>query len=134
MTEELGADLSDARLQENADPEVSIENTLIPSEEELLGKPLYQIVDEQNPDRKITIYAYWGDKEYVEVGDTIRLTAKLEGYEGLVYSLRWQTSYETQGAWVDLQDGTGSSYTFILDDDNYTWFWRVLVDITGVTE
>src|SRR5690606_32318861 len=112
--------------------EVNLEETLISSEEELLGKPLYQIVDEQNPDRKVTIYIYWGDKEYVEIGDTIRLTAKLEGYEGLVYTLNWQNSLSGQGDWQNIAGAEGESYSFTLDEANYTWFWRVAVEITAV--
>lgn len=105
-----------------------------PVVEEPLGIPLYEILDEQYPDRKITIYAYWGDKDYVEIGDEVRLTAKLEGYEGLVYSLIWQCSTSGESAYSDIPGAEGASHTFIVNESNYYWFWRVAVDVTGVAE
>ncbi len=103
-------------------------------EEEELGIPLYQILDEQFPDRRITIYANWGDKDYIVAGDKVRLTAKLEGYEGLVYSIKWQYSLDGQEDWQDVENGDGRTYTFEVNEFNFTWYWRAVVTVSGVEE
>ena len=102
-------------------------------ENPVLGVPLYEILDAQFPGRKIVIYAFWGEKDYVEIGDDVLLTAVLTGYEGLDYSLRWQYSHNGHEGWNDLQGG-GNTHSFVINDDNYNWFWRIAVDISGVAE
>ena len=103
------------------------------ADEAILGVPLYEILDSQYPDRKIIIYAYWGENDYVEVGDQVQLTAELVGYEGLAYSLRWQYSQDGQG-WSDLQNAVDSTYTFAVNESNYEMYWRIAVDIAGVAQ
>jgi hypothetical protein len=122
-------------VEESVVEEPAVEETPVHvEEEEELGIPLYQILDEQFPDRRITIYANWGDKDYIVAGDKVRLTAKLEGYEGLVYSIKWQYSLDGQEDWQDVENGDGRTYTFEVNEFNFTWYWRAVVTVSGVEE
>jgi len=89
---------------------------------------LKEEIDATNPDRKISFYATWGEKEAPEIGDEITIHAELLGYEGLNFVIRWQVKYSAQEEWRDL-DVTGDSYTFIIDLQNLEWLFRVAVDI-----
>ena len=111
-------------LEEPADEEPELEE-LTEEERRILLK---EEIDATNPDRKISFYATWGEKEAPEIGDEITIHAELSGYEGLNFVIRWQVKYSAQEEWLDL-DVTGDSYTFIIDLQNLEWLFRVAVDI-----
>ncbi len=111
-------------LEELADEEAELEE-LTEEERRILLK---EEIDATNPDRKISFYATWGEKEAPEIGDEITIHAELSGYEGLNFVIRWQVKYSAQEEWRDL-DVTGDSYTFIIDLQNLEWLFRVAVDI-----
>lgn len=111
-------------LEEPADEEPELEE-LTEEERRILLK---EEIDATNPDRKISFYATWGEKEAPEIGDEITIHAELSGYEGLNFVIRWQVKYSAQEEWRDL-DVTGDSYTFIIDLQNLEWLFRVAVDI-----
>jgi len=111
-------------LEEPADEESELEE-LTEEERRILLK---EEIDATNPDRKISFYATWGEKEAPEIGDEITIHAELSGYEGLNFVIRWQVKYSAQEEWLDL-DVTGDSYTFIIDLQNLEWLFRVAVDI-----
>ena len=102
-----------------------------PDDEEL-GVLVAELIDELYPDRRIQIYAYWGDKEVLDFGDSVCLTAKLIGYEGLEYGLRWQYLDKQANIWCDLQGETEEQMNLILNEENVQWLVRVQVDITGI--
>ena len=114
----------EAELEEPADEEPELEE-LTEEERRILLK---EEIDATNPDRKISFYATWGEKEAPEIGDEITIHAELSGYEGLNFVIRWQVKYSAQEEWRDL-DVTGDSYTFIIDLQNLEWLFRVAVDI-----
>ena len=114
----------EAELEEPADEEPELEE-LTEEERRILLK---EEIDATNPDRKISFYATWGEKEAPEIGDEITIHAELSGYEGLNFVIRWQVKYSAQEEWLDL-DVTGDSYTFIIDLQNLEWLFRVAVDI-----
>lgn len=99
--------------------------------EEDKGILIQEILDAQYPGRKISIYAKWADMNKLEIGNTITLTAVLSGYEGLVYTQRWQVATEGSN-YQDVSGANGLSHTFILDEQNYYWSWRIAVDIAAV--
>ena len=100
---------------------------------ETIGIPIQEILDTQFPNRKITIYASWEDMSRLEIGDTITLTAVLSGYEGLAYGLRWQVA-ANGGDFQDVSGATDTTHSFILDEQNYYWTWRIAVDIDSLAE
>lgn len=114
----------EAELEELTDEEPELEE-LTEEERRILLK---EEIDATNPDRKISFYATWGEKEAPEIGDEITIHAELSGYEGLNFVIRWQVKYSAQEEWLDL-DVTGDSYTFIIDLQNLEWLFRVAVDI-----
>ncbi|NMD44660.1 MAG: hypothetical protein GYA88_04460 [Clostridiales bacterium] len=124
----------EAELEELTDEEPELEEPADeePELEELTGEErrilLKEEIDATNPDRKISFYATWGEKEAPEIGDEITIHAELSGYEGLNFVIRWQVKYSAQEEWLDL-DVTGDSYTFIIDLQNLEWLFRVAVDI-----
>lgn len=92
--------------------EVTIEET--PLEEEA------EIENDLSADRHVSLHFSWAG-EVLHWGDRITLIADLQGFEGLNYELTWQ--YSTDNAnWHDW-----SSNSFILDKENYYWYWRLSV-------
>lgn len=82
-------------------------------------------------DRSIVLRLSWpAGKDIPEYGDVIILHARLSGYEGLQYSLRWQVQRGEGAAWEDL-GSSAESLSFTLDPFNHTWLFRVAVDISG---
>ncbi len=86
-----------------------------------------------NPNRKIRFYASWGDKTAPEIGDQIVIHAKLSGYEGLEYTIRWQFKKTAEDPWQDMGI-QGETCTLTLTKENLDWLFRVAVDITGVQD
>jgi hypothetical protein len=91
-----------------------------------------ELIDELYPDRCIKIYAYWGEKEVLYFGDSVCLTAKLIGYEGLEYNLQWKYLDNQEDIWYDLEGETEEQLNLILNEENSQWIVRVQVEITGI--
>ncbi len=103
-----------------------------PDEEEA-GILFAEQIDAKNPDRVIQIHVSWGEQTAVSFGDTLRFSAKLIGYEGLIYQLRWQFQDETDGIWRDMPGQSEETMRLVLDETNITWTIRLQVDISGLT-
>lgn len=104
-----------------------------PAQEEDPGVLVGEFIDQHFADRVVSIYADLGGKEAPGLGDLVVFTARLKGYEGLQYSLRWQMSRDNLH-FEDLTGQNGSVLPLVLDEDNCNWFLRVAVDITGLVD
>ena len=62
------------------------------------------------------------------IGDTAHFNAKLEGYEGLDYTVQWQYSPD-QKTWYDLPDETNTNMDVVITEENNIVYWRILVYI-----
>lgn len=94
------------------------------------AQKLATLVDMISPDRTIDIYAVHEGK-YLTYGDEVTLVAVLNGYGSLVYNIQWQVSRD--GSWEDLSGAHTTAYSFVLNEDNYNYNWRILVNITDIT-
>lgn len=94
------------------------------------AQKLATLVDKISPDRTIDIYAVHEGK-YLTYGDQVTLVAVLNGYGSLVYNIQWQVSRD--GSWEDLSGAHTTAYSFVLNEDNYNYNWRILVNITDIT-
>lgn len=91
---------------------------------------LAEILDEMNEERSIEIYISY-EGEAVHFGDTVTLYAVLKGYENCEFTVQWQVSPDDQN-YVDIAGQNGLSYTFTVDEENYTNYWRIVATITAV--
>lgn len=64
--------------------------------------------------------------ESVQSGTLITLTANLEGFDGIDYTLQWQRSLDGK-KWEDEPGATDVNFSFILTEENDNYFWRVKV-------
>ena len=55
------------------------------------------------------------------------LTAHLEGFESLSYTVRWQ--YSPDGGRTVVDAGTGTTHHYTADANNANWLWRVIVEV-----
>ncbi len=95
---------------------------------------LSEIQDALNPDRSIQLFARW-DGDELFIGDEVRLRVELKGYDGVTYTLAWQYNTDPSNPkckWKTYASGTDKILTFTLDETNCAYYWRVLVQITGV--
>ena len=76
----------------------------------------------------VNILSDWDDWKAGYAGTKITLTADIRGPEGLVYICQWQ--YLADGRWTDLENETGTTMTYELNDETSGRTWRV--EITDV--
>jgi len=86
-----------------------------------------ELLDELNNNRKIEIYANIGN-DGINLGDSITLIAVFEGYENTTYTKQWQ--YDAGNGWVDIDGANGNSYTFVINESNMEYSWRVQAHVT----
>ena len=111
---------------EEAEAELTLEEkAALPENAELIA----QIVDELNSNRSVDLYASVGDS--LDFGDSITLTAVLNGYDNVEYDIQWQTN--SGSGWEDIPGANGRSYTFTFTESNYANDWRVVTNVHEVT-
>ncbi|MCL2866788.1 MAG: hypothetical protein FWF47_03390 [Clostridia bacterium] len=90
------------------------------------------MADEITPDQPrfydIHISPNYAPGEMLYYGQVIQYTAQLSGFEDTVYTLQWQQ--DTGSGWGNIPGETQESYSFILDSDNYNWWFRLVAVIT----
>ncbi len=99
-------------------------------EEELEGEPEEESEEnrpesEMAPERHITVDVTWDVPDPI-IGDTAHLTATLEGYEGLQYSMQWQYSPD-RITWYDIEGETDTAMDVVVTEENNVVYWRILV-------
>ncbi|MDI9520790.1 MAG: hypothetical protein QM308_06535 [Bacillota bacterium] len=122
----------ESEMEGPAEEEPAIEETSVEgSAADQSSAFLKEEIDAMYPNRKITFYATWGNKPAPEIGDEITIHARLSGYEGLEYVIRWQVKHTGHEDWKDVGI-TGEVCTLTLTQENLDWVFRVAVDITDV--
>lgn len=91
------------------------------------AQPLQNILGSAYAARSVSVSSSAGANPVA--GDTARLSAHVSGYDGLHYSLTWQTS--SGGGWSDI--GGGSSLSVTLNAGNARNAYRVKITITGAS-
>lgn len=91
-----------------------------------------QRIPDQSEDRKVDVTLTWDD-EFPILGDTAHLNATLYGYEGLEYSLQWQSSPDKE-TWDDVPDATDLSLDVIVTAENNHYYWRLVVYLEDESE
>lgn len=71
-------------------------------------------------ERYVSFHFSW-DKDEVHYGDKITLVPDLKGFDALNYQLIWQYSTDNSN-WMDW-----SSNSYIINEKNVTWYWRLMV-------
>ncbi len=79
---------------------------------------------EGNP-RRVTITSSLAAGEPAYAGMEVTLTAHLEGFEGVNYTLQWQFSLDKEN-WEDMPGATGETYTYELSVETAAYNWRVV--------
>ena len=74
---------------------------------------------------KVEIFSSLDDR--VAPGETILLTSKLTGFEGIDYSLQWQRN--DGNGWKDVEGATEGKYEFEATLENIQYTWRLAVTI-----
>jgi len=64
----------------------------------------------------------------MELGDTLVMTAKLSGFDGIDYSLNWQVS--DGGEWEDIKGETEEELTVVITEENADCSWRLAVIVS----
>lgn len=95
---------------------------------------LAEIQDALDPSRSIRLTARW-DGDELFFGDEVCLKAELKGYDGVTYTLVWQYNLDPsdpENEWQTYTAGGANVITFTVDETNCGWYWRVLVNVTGL--
>ena len=85
------------------------------------------VEDEQVPSpaaRKVTVYTSLGQN--VQLGDTIYLSARLEGFEDCG-ELRYQWECNKGGGFAPVEGATSLSTSYIATAESLSWAWRLKV-------
>ncbi len=108
---------------------VAITIVLLPAATSLASdaQPLQNILGSAYAARSVSVSGSAGANPVA--GDSARLSAHINGYDGLHYSLTWQTS--SGGGWSDI--GGGSSLSVTLNAGNARNAYRMKITITGAS-
>ena len=90
------------------------------------GLPLQQVLDSAYAGRSVSASGSAGGSP--KAGDSVHLSAGLSGFDGLAYSIQWQTS---SGGWSDIGGATGTGLSITLNEGNARNSYRVKVTVTG---
>ena len=72
------------------------------------------------------------EKEPEYFGDEMRLLATLVDFQpDDQYTIYWQYSLD-EVEWITLEDENWFTFTIIIDENNYNYWWRVVVKLEGV--
>ena len=64
----------------------------------------------------------------LHLGDTVELTAALDGYDGVSVRLQWQYTRDGEN-WSDAPGANGYSYAFTVDEQTAGTGWRLCVTV-----
>lgn len=78
-------------------------------------------------DRSISYKVFW-DVENPAFGDTAHFVSSITGYDLVDYSIQWQYS-EDDIHWNDIYGATDETMDVVASEENYLYFWRVMVYI-----
>lgn len=79
------------------------------------------------PQRHIDVEVTWDVAEPM-IGDTAHFNAKLEGYDGLTYTMQWQYGPDNE-TWYDLPGETSTTMDVVVNEENNLYYWRIIVYI-----
>ncbi len=104
---------------------------VIPDEEENTPNDENAIPDETEEAprslRHIDVEVTWDVPEPM-IGDTAHFSAKLEGYDGLTYTMQWQYGPDNE-TWYDLPGETDTTMDVVVNEENNLYYWRIIVYI-----
>lgn len=102
-----------------------------PTEEQLTEEQLTEEAPAAAPERIVTFSSDHAGA-VVDPGTVITLTAHLQGFEGLTYTVRWEYT-DDYGATIHTA-GTGMVYRYTASEENENRLWRVTVDVDEPAE
>ena len=109
---------------EEAEESEESEDAEEPEESEEDEEPAEE--DEEEPELRVWITTSLDGVESVESGTVITLTAHLEGFEDIEYTVQWQKSLNG----IDWEDEIGATelvYRFALTEANDDYIWRIMI-------
>jgi uncharacterized repeat protein (TIGR02543 family) len=86
-----------------------------------------QWVSEEDELLEIKITSDWPAGKIGHVGDQIKLTAELTGFENKEYILKWQYSTDLEN-WTDVPNEHDITYTYTLDETTTHYTWRAVAE------
>ena len=86
-----------------------------------------------DPSALYVAFSITWDDEVPSFGSVAHLDAVLDGFEGLDFSLQWQYS-EDNLVWTDVEGETQSRMDTVITEENYLYYWRVMVYISVPAE
>ena len=113
-----------------AGPEATAEPTAEPTPEvtvepEATAEPTVEPTPDATPiNRSVEVEA---EDSSLQVGDTLKLTAKLTGFEGVKYTLTWQVMVPGED-WKNIDGENGETLKVELSEENIGASWRVAVE------
>ena len=75
--------------------------------------------------KTIKLTSDWPEGEPAYEGTVITMTAELNGFDDVDYTLQWQHSVDLE-EWTVEPEATGTSFSFALDETNVQYTWRVV--------
>lgn len=112
-----------------AAPGIATETDLIPDVPVCLSADeMRSLLDETHPDRQVTMWSMCSEPDYPN-GSTVTLFANVSGYDGLGYVIVWEVDKGDGEGYVNAGADGQMTLSFIIDDENVQWLWRVGVSM-----
>ena len=118
-TDTEGTHTAESELSEGMEAQATVD-VVIPSGEEAVEE---EVEPESTAVPNITLEAYINNDGPIYYGDVVYLGASVDGSEYLSnYDITWQ--YNDGAGWNDIENVHGSSYSFVLNEENGSYAYR----------
>ena len=123
-----GAKLKDKSVPGEYIVETNVDKTVTIT---FVEKELQELIAEAlDPNRSVAV-TFEVPEGGFSFGDTAVLNAEIQGYEKVDYTLQWRWSTDN-ATWNDIADETGETMDVVLTEENYQYYWGVLITVTGL--
>lgn len=93
-------------------------------------EPQELIAEALDPNRSVAV-TFEVPEGGLHFGDIVELKADIQGYDNVTYTLQWRWSTDN-ATWNELAGENGDALKVLVTEENYQYYWNVLVTVTGL--
>ncbi len=123
-----GAKLKDKEVPGEYIVETNVDKTVTITFKEKTQEEL--VAEALDPNRSVTV-TFDVPEDGLHFGDVVELKADIQGYDNVNYTLQWRWSTDN-ATWNELAGENGDSLKVLVTEENYQYYWNVLVTVTGL--
>ena len=125
-----GAKLKDPEVPGEYIVETNVDKTVTITFKEKTPEEL--VAEALDPNRSVAV-TFDVPEGGFQFGDTVTLKAEVQGYDNVNYTLQWRWSTD-DATWNECTGETQDTMEVVLTEENYQYYWGILITVTGLKE